>query len=252
MEKISFNKNRFEKDVGYVKPPGKVISQELDEKIKSINLEDFQTGAFKEIFPPICNIVFDLKDKIKKGEYSLVIGDDASGHIPALIIYKLIKEIYKKENKDIKILFLAGSRGIDNSLLAKKKEKISNLLNLKIDSSKKVLVVTDIVYTGETLLPLKNILDNLGTDFDLASVSVLREQALQELNGKFDNKIIYGTHGELQTILGNSSLSGVEKDPGNIFAKRKKMDEEELAYFRAGREDVELAVKKLLDFYYSL
>ena len=242
------------KKTDYKKPPGKVIDASLAQKIQSIDIEDFETEGVKEIFPPLCNIVFDLKEKIKEGKYSLVIGDDASGHVPALILYKFIREIYKEKQKKINIVFLSGSKGLNESDLENKKEKIKNLLKDKLNVNEKsgVLVATDVVFTGETLVPLRDVLNDMKVDYNISSISVLYEKDSVALEEKFDNKLIYGTYGELQSILGNSTLSGFEKSPEDIFAKRKKLTSEQEVYFRQGRKDIEIAVKKLTDFYESI
>jgi len=86
-----------------------------------------------ELREPIQNLLEQLRDKIDKGEYGVIIGDDASGRIPALILDNVIKSVYQdKGYTKPKTIFFAGSKemmGLGGEGFVKKKEKIFQYLN---------------------------------------------------------------------------------------------------------------------------
>ena len=89
----------------------------MPEKI-SVQAVNKQENKPKEILSevsdleePIKRILKDILPNIERGDYQLIVGDDASGRIPTLIIDRFIKKVYKKMGFDTpQTIFFAGSR----------------------------------------------------------------------------------------------------------------------------------------------
>src|SRR3990167_11536940 len=79
------------------------------------NLEksDEREVVFKEVAElelPIKIIIEKIRTRIENGEYGLIIGDDASGRIPTLILGNFIKKVSEQKGLDKpNIIFIPGA-----------------------------------------------------------------------------------------------------------------------------------------------
>jgi hypothetical protein len=169
----------------------------------------------------------ELLEKLKSGYYQLIIGEDASGRIPALIVADVAKRLAKAEdNKPPKIMFMAGSRKY-----ADKKEKQSRTrqelkrvlakTGLESNQMTNALIVTEYVASGHSPRPIIWALEDLGFKVDLATMSSINNdgQAVSNLgvNNYYtghDEECVWGK------IISNYRLAGVEKNPEDIYAHK--------------------------------
>ncbi len=147
-------------------------SQNISEAEKSAQLEwkKWESLLGKEKAMDIYLDVLDLDtsmeimirpvlDNIKKGDYQLLIGDDASARIPTLIMREFINQAYEQAKQPpILTTFIAGSRGLDSKDEAGrlKQDKIQELLTKIKESSpsknvSQALIVTEYIETGHGL-----------------------------------------------------------------------------------------------------
>ncbi|MDP3726555.1 MAG: hypothetical protein Q8R36_05165, partial [bacterium] len=197
--------------------------------------ETIKHKEIAELREPLKNILAEMRENIDRGDYGLIIGDDASGRIPTWFFYNFLKELYKgKKMPPPKVRYFAGGYRVDPSQFSlgrspfkerasQKFEKIemylaqakkdmgkSNLLN------KKALVVTDAIGTGSTLQPIIEALQKQNTPFDIATVS-----SFNDLTPRFEGKVFSGQD-QSPSIYRNHELAGVVKDRKHVFAEPYK------------------------------
>lgn len=228
------------------------LKQNVIPSEKSFSGEEFsdiRLDEMKELLNPLKEVIVKLKEKIKNNEFDLVIGDDASGRIPALILYKFLRDEYKKQNKDIRIVFLAGSR--ETEQLEDKKNKMAEFLQSQLVDNQNVLIVTELIHRGDSLVPLTDVLQKLHSKYDVATVGVLRKYRLPDLENKLGVSVIWGEEGHPK-IDGSNVVAGVKKNYEDLFSTRLDMNEKERKIFLDGRHDVEIIASKLTQFYKTL
>lgn len=199
----------------------------------------------------------------------LIIGDDASGRIPTLVISKFYNSIAEKvgrEKPEIRTIFIAGGTKdvMDPKQLAdikqRKKEEIKNLIEkqaglLEMEPKKMaVSVVTDVIFNGNTLELLTEALKEMGIRYNILSVSLAVESKRDELEKKLGGYIKYGDEG-IPGVWQKYRLAGVvrKQDAGEIFAKpitqgqkeeiKKEMQED----INTARNDVNILAEKLVN-----
>ena len=174
----------------------------------------------------------EFKESIESGKYNLLIADDASGRVPALIFRKIINEIYA-ENKlqSPKVLFIPGqTRSLDENI----SKKISNHINKYLENvhlpqtETKALVITNTISTGKTMEILSDALTKSGIDCDIAATSLevpakRTQERKEELEGRLSRKIYTATNDEtsLSTMMNHKHYShGVAKNPGDMVSTK--------------------------------
>jgi len=193
-------------------------------------LTDFVVEDLRE---PIENILVELQPEIEAGSYSTIIGDDASGRVPTIILAHVIKSIYElKGHQPPVVRFLAGSTGLikgeseigghDMAVqkardLAEQIHKIQETVR-KNSEQKKVLVVTDIIETGESVQTLLYALKRNNWNADVATIGTADETNLQNLSDLWGTRIVRGRR-RGAFIYQAKEVTGVQKDKGEIFAK---------------------------------
>jgi len=169
---------------------------------------------------------------IEEGKYNLLIVDDASARVPALIFRKIINNIYRKKNiSEIKTLFVPGQlRSADPNI----SEKISNHINSylekvnfpKIDIN--TLVITDTISEGRTLKILSDALVKSSINYDIAAVSLeipssISNEKRDKLEDLLGSKIYTATNFETSDSSLSTSRSyshGVKKNTGDMVSEK--------------------------------
>lgn len=210
---------------------------------------DMRLPEMKELLQPLKVVVEKLRENIKNGEYNLIIGDDASGRVPALILYQFIRDEYKKQQKTIDLVFLAGSR--ETKDLDDKKARMKEFLSSRLKADPHVLVATELIHRGDSLVPLTDVLKEMDAAYDVATVGVLREYRLPALEEKLGTGIIFGEESHPK-IDGDNIIAGVEKDYEDIFSTPLSMDENQRKTFLDGRHDVDVLAKRIGEYYNTL
>ncbi|HTP56872.1 MAG TPA: phosphoribosyltransferase [Candidatus Paceibacterota bacterium] len=182
-------------------------------------LERRLSPSIAQLEAPIRKILEELREPIERGDYGTIIGDDASGRIPTRIIGEVINAVYDAHGRphpDIR--FLAGS-GRGMKLLARKHKESRLEEYLRSLSRARVLIVTDTLATGGSLLPLANALRKSRIPFDIAAVGALLDVTpLPELERKLGGRIVYGMLNTPQ-IYERKEKRGVYKEPEEIFSR---------------------------------
>lgn len=245
----------------------KVAAQDKVEEAPQIELQEIA-----QLQEPVQNILEQIKDKINAGEYGTIIGDDASGRIPALIFNEVINSIYiEAGHEKIDTKFLAGSKYLNEGALESKTKKLNDVLlkwglNKEENRPKTVLVVTEAVALGKGMRALAAALYNVGINFDIVTISLVggtqSETDLEEVEANLGAKIYYGTR-KIPGIYNRKDISGVYKNPGDVFSiphkkilqkgyymePTRKLIKRTLKNTRQARKDAHILSKYLAGWY---
>lgn len=276
-----FTESRLENHLEDIEKPEDV--QPAPEELKEIKYEEIAN-----LREPLEIILWQLRRRIEQGSFRVLIGDDASGRIPTLILRKFIQQRYKELGFDLpQTFFLAGTRSYEgirnNEEMQHKKGRMTDFLShLEIERieaqqapnvlqqisrmfrgrnkispmpakmDEKVLIVTDTIESGESLTPLVEGLNQAGIRYDIATIGMLGDQ--KELERKFGVPITTGNY-HLPRIYGRHRLAGVEKVRTDLFSKPAwTAGEEDRLEMRkkvvTAREDITILSQELLDWYH--
>lgn len=224
--------------------------------------KEIRHEEIEELFNPIKEILYRFREQINQGVYKLLIGDDASGRIPTLILDRVLKAIYKERGHVLpKTIFMAGSgTGFDTIYgqpLAAKREKIKDFIQhifKSNSSSKRVMVITENIFTGKSLEPLIDTLEELDIEYDITSVGIV--YGGDKIESKNIKERAFGSMRKTPSIYFNKRLSGVDKKPVNLFStpqKKEESREEEQTSIQllinTSREEVEKMANRLAENY---
>ncbi len=211
----------------------KVLPPHLDEQkailtIKNIlDIYDFNQITTEHIgagtIENLVLMIFNIKEKIH--EYDVIVGDDDSGRIPALLVWRVACLVRRKAGlKSPFFLPLAAGRDLNEN--PKRQEDIGNELEkvlCKFVIPPKLLVVTDHITTGEGMSKLDSLLtDKLHTHFPDAS-----KKTADVLTGTLKIESELDPDLALRTWYGQNdkTVRGFYRDKGNTgFTKHKDLD----------------------------
>lgn len=227
-------------------------SKAQDLKEKKANLDREQAGIkhheIAELQKPIESLIKQIGYDLDSGKYGLIIGEDASGRIPALIMKKVIDHIYKKNGHPIPPMrFIAGfeddfSEGIDpkhynesemNQLSRKIKVIQQNLEEFK---GKDALLITDYIYTGNSTRSIKKTLNDVGIGLEIATISGPHEYGTT-FSGSENNS------GSEPKIYRQYDIGGVIKDRYEPYASTYESD------LQDARDDVKKIADRIIEKY---
>ncbi len=228
----------------------------------------------EELREPAKRLLEQLRPHLEKGEYQLIVGHDSSGRIPTLLLQRVIKEVYKKGGHKIPPIVFFAPR-LPN-MTKVEYEEYKEAESLKIDpwakyvkkyilpslpqeKPIKILIVTDTVTRGNSILNTEKVLKTLGREdisADVATIgldgSARNENTRNWLGKKLGGQIFYG-QGITPWIYQKEELSGVQQaypksQPfANVLREHPKMTQERNP--QRAREDTELLAKELLEWY---
>ncbi len=131
----------------------------------------YRISAIEEILPGIAWLLHELHEPIAGNDYSVILGDDTSGRIPALLIGKVINS-YNKEHglPSIPVRFVQGSgRDEDREQVFSAVEDRLNRLPATARAGR-VLVVTEGISSGKSIAHLGAGITASGMEFDVAAL----------------------------------------------------------------------------------
>ncbi len=172
-----------------------------------------------EIAPALNEVIKELGPVIESGEYDTFIGEDASGRIPAIIIWQAAKEISEwNGSSQPDLRFIAGNANVGH-MPPEKLEGVKALLQ-KTDSAKKKLIITEFVFSGNSMKTMLDIIKEAGFNAD---VVVVRSDYMnkQDLEKRLGCKVYLGEVGPQPGIY-KAPFSGVKKEPERLFSSKRK------------------------------
>jgi|GEM_PF-3101856 len=191
----------------------------------------YNVKEIEDLRSPVEKILETIGPAIERGEYQLIIGDDASGRVPTLIFKRIVDDVYDEHGFGRPITrFIAGAKHPNWAQTSEKEDKEKKveeylssvkkqLQEKEQNGSVKALVVTDSIHTGVSLDPLVNALRKLDIDFDIVTISAPHMGDYAEgIRGRWGKEFIVGQPGE-SGILKKHLLGGVVKRPRDLFAE---------------------------------
>ena len=237
-------------------------SKEKDDEKEVPNKGGYENFSIKDMEPNLEGIISQLKEKIDSGYFELIIGDDASGRVPALILKKVFDKIYTEkgfEKPDLK--FFAGAKGtLHKSRRDQNQKDITELAKQFGKPGAKTLLVTEYLKTGLGLQSMANALKDAGLDVEIATLSEYPE-SLDMIKKNLPFPIHSGDVGYAPDIYGEYQLGGVIKNsdkPGAPYAKLFKpgfwsiaTEQDVRDAVKSTRRDINIAANKLVENYNS-
>ena len=192
-----------------------------------------KTQIFRELYGGGADILLDLEGHVSRGEYRVILGDDASGRIPTLFMANAIKEIYsKRDHKAPAVRFVTGGdRYGDNSLAGKfnsyqKGRKLAAYFKkleplIQQTTHERLLLVTEAISRGRGIAPLVEGLNEVGIPFDIACFSTPEDK--KALEKKWGIHIAQGRGGA--GVYSLTEWSGVTKNPNDLHTRPASLHE---------------------------
>ncbi len=208
-------------------------------------LSEIEKDAYRETIEqieyPLKEILRTLRPEIERGTYRVIIGDDASGRLPTLVLGQVIGAVYQKQGLEKPISrFIAGSTQLkekDKTSRDTKKEEVKNHIARIADDAgitsegmpmflkslgvlpkdKKVLIVTDTIETGESVKFLLKALAANNLSADVVTITDLggEPRKSRRISGA---EVHNGGMIFVPGIYNKSFISGVTKNPEELFA----------------------------------
>lgn len=218
------------------------------------------------------NVIFDTKERVRSvlreikedveaGKYGMVLGIDASGRVPALLLANTIK--YQTE---IETRFVAGAN-IDRDEYKKRISELTDVFTTKEFlgnlNDKEVLIIDDIIASGRSLELVCTALKELGIPYQVVALGFENTtHSISDLEDLLGSKIIIGKTGTplddlYPEIYGKHQMSGVKKGVGVHSESISKIGErlsneglintisQDTAVLQRTRELISLSAKKL-------
>ncbi|MBI2062414.1 MAG: phosphoribosyltransferase [Candidatus Yanofskybacteria bacterium] len=212
----------------------------MPEKFSTIKPEqakgEIQLEKVAELEVPMRKILEQMLESLEKGEYDLIIGIDASGRIPTLIVDKFVSRVYQNKGYELPIFrFIAGS--------IRKEDAVSKVKEW--NPHRRVLIVEDTINTGDSVRSLSKALGESGISFDVIAVGTLLprrifdKKRIERLTKDLGAKNIYVGSEEAPRIYGQKHISGVQKEVGDIFSRPHKRVRAEQQIKTLGKELVD-------------
>ena len=217
---------------------------------RNLEKQDEKEIVFEEVAElelPIKIIIEKIKSRIENGEYGLIIGDDASGRIPTLILGNFIKKVSEQKGLDRpNIIFIPGKLemeresywrkifGLENTSKTKQAEELDEyILGQGASKEKRILVITDTIKTGDSLKTLVNLLRRAGYVCDIATIGIEPVIIGQGMRASLKGvDIIFGKYRDKSRKENENTpliyrkesekLTGVYKRPGDKTSKTLK------------------------------
>lgn len=254
----------------------------IEKDVVGQEVKDAQLEAVAELEISIKKIIEKIRPRIESGEYGLVIGDDASGRIPALILGNFIKKVSEAKGlSGPNLVFIPGKLEMEKEEsrwkkifgftgIAKQKqhEELDEYISEQgATKEKRILIITDTLQTGLSLKTLVNLLKRAGYNCDIATIGIeplMIGRGVQKnlsgtdiFSGEYGQKD-RGFHQNTPLIYDQKEFSGVYKKPGDSVSKTRKSlifergKKEMQDSVNQAREDAGVVTEHLIKWYESL
>lgn len=171
-----------------------------------------------ELKEPFRIILRELAEDINSGKIQTLIGDDASGRIPTLILRNCIAEIYSENNMPAPRTFFINGPGGGSELNDEQREKrvgdIAQHFKQKmpnLDPDKKILLITEAISSGGSISLTLDACKQLGVPVEIVSVGIEGDNGKGYLEKMLGVKV-YSGMGGTPLIYDSPAFAGVYKE----------------------------------------
>ncbi len=179
----------------------------------SLSAEIIEHQEIAELAEPVSRILEALRLELERGTYSLIIGIDDSGRIPALLMAETITHIYKKRGiPKPQILFFPSYGTLPKaeqvSIGQLQAEKLQQFLARRnvVLTDKKALIVDDAIKTGKSITQIVLELDKMGVNMDITVIGLIRQENQVLMDTVMDSA---SQASEIRVVFGQSGNSGL-------------------------------------------
>lgn len=223
--------------------------------------EDIKNRYLRASVRTFCNLINKMKEDIKEHKFDIVIGEDRSGRIPALVVGGLLKLIYAEDKVESpKILFVTGPYEDEPTDKMASREKLLGeyfdylKANGIIKEKSSVLFVTEFICVGDSLKSFIDVAKKKGINVTIASLEILSDNVSKRIQEEKDLKIYRGDVVQplsdagiaLYDPHGFKGIVGLKKNYGEIFARKYKTSYVDV---KSIRNDVKMIIEKLKKHY---
>lgn len=213
----------------------------------TIDEREIRHKEIADLEVPIKKIFKEILPNFERGDYDLIIGIDASGRTPALIMDKLMNYVYAQKGNSFITRFLAGKGSEDGA---------NSQIN-EWNPQKKVLIVEDTILSGSSIIFLTNVLREKEIAFDIVAISGYGSTGITSQRSDLGAGHIYIGTSDKVDIYGERRLSGVRKFIGETFSEpyKKWLNEggANPSYIQEAineaRSDADIVADHLIDWY---
>ncbi|MBI4118194.1 MAG: phosphoribosyltransferase [Parcubacteria group bacterium] len=209
-------------------------------------------------------LLLQLDASIRRGEYPYVIGLEASGRIPALIVGKYISELYKRGGQPPpQRLFVAPH--YEATSTPQLKALFDDAEKIKSEG-KRVLIIDDTLFKGDSLIDATRELRKYGIPFDIGIFLAINKnpEDVEHMKGFLEASAFYVGDFTVYTdemddaavprpIEKRKDLLGVRRFPRMVIADLdptpspiSERDIQDADVFRLGREHIDALVNNLV------
>lgn len=141
--------------------------------------------VFEEALPMFEEIVAQMREPLREGRWSALLGDDVSGRLPSLVLGGLMRRIAEAHGREApgQFFFAGGSVAFPSSSLSREANLMKYIKEISPKLGDRVLVVTEYIYQGRTLRMIADALKEAGVSFDVASLASYEEEPEELLLG---------------------------------------------------------------------
>jgi hypothetical protein len=191
----------------------------------------------------------NLAEGIRNNHWQIVVGEDVSGRVPALFIYELMKQYNAAHNVEPpKLFFLSSGKKIEADGQRVDHDNFEELFDYikqhrDVAKNKRVLYITDVVHSGDTLLKSTIALGGNGIVYDVASLDSYISPSVRDKVGLRQTTFYTGPQvdeeelGNLYTGFGGKpalrQAVGVEKDGNKPITRATYQNSGSVAELRA-------------------
>lgn len=212
---------------------------------KEVERRYIKSHFIEQLRDPAEYLVQQMKKDIDNGSYGMIIGDDASGRLPSILIKKVIDKanllsgrpaipakfiaLYRPTGPDSNIFWdildpweIEQIDSLEDSDQKNEKTKIIEKeitekfiphLDREALKDKKIVVVTDNIVGGSTIEPLLKTLKTSGFKFDVATIAAMSPSDTRKVIIESGAENFYfGEDYQINSIYDKKWLAGVKKD----------------------------------------
>lgn len=228
-----------------------------------------------ELEQPLTVLLEKLRPDILEGNYKIVIGEQVSGHVPALILGHAIKLIYRAQKLDPPIQgFIAGSRDqryeagerktrLITPYITELREKVapdtawellkptplSHIARFFKKKKAKALVISETIHTGVSITPILEAFrrNHIRPDIAMLYFDNQDEMSVQDLERELQAHVVdaaaFPNQGENFFLY--RELTGLTKNPEELFAQSMSLTPEQIVQKREVRRIASEIAKRI-------
>lgn len=215
-------------------------------------------SSFEE---PARNLVEQLKENIEADKYRYIVGIDAAGRIPALIIGEYISKLNLAEGREVPKRLFAGPNYTESS--SPQLRDLFEHAGALREADQKVLIIDDTIFKGNSLLQATEAFRRCDIPFDIGIFLAINndDESIERFRIALGADHLYvGDHtvyvdewdgGEIpHPIIKRRDLIGVQRAKQTEGKSPSPISEVQIPdkyIFRIGREQVSVLVDELLE-----